>query len=150
MILAVDPQPDSLRDLCEKLRRTFPEETVAAFGNPLDALQFGERNPFELLFTDVRLRPFDGYELIKALRQKRAFRAYVVSGSRDQPDRLDWMNISGSYAKPVSAEELARLKEQLAGEEELPVEKSLFRPSEVKKIPAGRQANDTSERKYGA
>lgn len=122
MILAVDPHPDSLRDLCEKLRHTFPEEPVAAFANPLDALQFGEQNPFELLFTDVRLRPFDGYELIKSLRQKRMFRAYVVSGSREQPDRLDWMNVSGCFSKPVSMQELARLKAQLGAQAEKPVE----------------------------
>ena len=142
MILAVDPQPDSLRDLREKLLRTFPGETVAAFANPLDALQFGEQNAFELLFTDVRLRPFDGYELIKSLRQKRMFRAYVVSGSRDQPDRLDWMNVSGSFSKPVSMEELGRLKAQLDHRTEEPDEgPAPSRPSEAVRM-ADRPVNE--------
>lgn len=109
-IMAVDAEPVTLADLRQKLSAVFTGETIAAFTNPLDALQFAEKNRIELLFTDVRLRPFDGYELIRALRQTQAFRAYVVSGSREQPDRLDWMNVNGCFAKPIASEELQQIK----------------------------------------
>lgn len=108
-IMAVDAQPEALRDLCEKLQAAFPDETIAAFCSPLEALQFGEAHKIDFLFTDVRLRPFDGYELIHALRQMQMFRAYIVSGTREQPDHLEWMNVNGCFSKPVSAEDLRTL-----------------------------------------
>lgn len=109
-ILAVDGDANALRDLREKLCTAFPEEVIAAFDNPLNALKFGTQNQVSLLFTDVRLRPFDGYELIRALRQKQTFRAYVVSGTREQPDHLEWMNVSGCFTKPVPLEELQNIR----------------------------------------
>ncbi len=108
-IMAVDAEPSALDDLREKLCSAFPQQTVVAFGNPLDALKYAEEHPIDLLFTDVRLRPFDGYELIRTLRQKQAFYAYVVSGSREHPDDLSWMNVNGCYTKPVQSAELREL-----------------------------------------
>ena len=109
-IMDVDAERESLEDLCRKLRATFPGATIAAFYNPLDALKFAEDNRIDLLFTDVRLRPFDGYELIKALRQKQTFYAYVISGTKEHPDDLAWMNTNGCYAKPITLEELRELR----------------------------------------
>ena len=112
-ILAVDAEPDSLRDLNEKLCMFFPKQTVASFSNPLEALKYAEGKKIDMLFTDVRLRPIDGYELIKALRQKQSFYAYVISGTREHPDDLRWMNVNGCYPKPISREELEQIRSGL-------------------------------------
>ena len=105
-ILIVDPEERTRAELCKKVSRIFPRSSVASFCNPLDALKYSFANSFDILFTDIRLRPIDGYELIKALQQKQSFRSYVISGSRDRPDNLDWMRLSGYYAKPLALEEL--------------------------------------------
>lgn len=110
-IVVVDADPESLEDLKGKLCAVFPSESVAAFNNPLEALKFGETNRISLLFTDVRLRPFDGYELIKVLQQKQNFFTYIVSGTREHPDDLRWMNVNGCFTKPVSVEELEKIRD---------------------------------------
>lgn len=111
--MAVDAEPDFLKDLYEKLSAYFPRETVATFSNPLDALAYADRNRVDLLFTDVRLCPIDGYELIGALREKQSFYAYVISGTRERPDDLQWMNVNGFFPKPISREELAKIRREL-------------------------------------
>ena len=105
-IVAVDQDERMLMDLKEKLGNIYPGTQVKTFKNPLDVLKFAEYNEIDLLFTDVRLKPFDGYEMIRALRQKRAFKVYIVSGSRENPDNLNWMNVNGCFSKPVTLEEL--------------------------------------------
>lgn len=112
-ILAVDACPESLRDLADKLRQVFPEDTVAAFSDPLAALKFGNEYGVELLFTDVRLRPIDGYELVKVLLQKSSLYAYIVSGSPEKPDDFGWMNVNGCFTKPVGTGELLTLRQKL-------------------------------------
>lgn len=112
-VLAVDVCPKSLHDLTDKLQQVFPEDTVTGFSDPLSALKFGNEHGVELLFTDVRLRPIDGYELIKVLLQKNPLFAYVVSGSPDKPDDLGWMNVSGCFTKPVDTMELLKLRHKL-------------------------------------
>ena len=112
-ILAVDACPESLCDLSDKLRQIFPEDTIASFSDPLSALKFGNTYGVDMLFTDVRLRPLDGYELIKVLQQKKPLFAFVVSGSAEKPDDLRWMNVSGCFTKPVSTEELILMRQKL-------------------------------------
>jgi two-component SAPR family response regulator len=109
-IVAVDADSGSLEELKRKLAEIFEHDSVAAFTSPLEALKFAESNKIDLLFTDVRLRPFDGYELIKALRQKQSFYAYIVSGTKEHPDDLGWMNVNGYLSKPVSLGELTEIK----------------------------------------
>lgn len=115
-IVAVDAEPDSLNDLCTKIRAVFPKESVVPFQNPLEVLKFADQNSIQLLFTDVRLRPFDGYELIKTLRQTQSFFAYVISGTREHPDDLRWMNINGCFAKPITREELQQVKQKITAQ----------------------------------
>jgi response regulator RpfG family c-di-GMP phosphodiesterase len=108
-IMAVDAGTDSLTDISKKLRAAFPKSEIVTFENSLDALKFGETHSIDILFTDVRLKPFDGYELIKALRRRQSFRAYIVSGSRERPDDFEWMNVNGCFSKPVFLSELMEI-----------------------------------------
>jgi len=112
-IAVVDHEKSGLEDLTHKLHRVFPKSHIYSFQNPLEVLKFVQKNHIDILFTDIRTRPIDGYELIKVIRQQQAFYAYVVSGSRDHPDNLDWMNINGYFSKPVSDKELIHLKKEL-------------------------------------
>lgn len=112
-IVIVDADCETLRDLSEKLAAVFPNDTISAFGNPLEALKYAEGHKVDVLFTDVRLRPIDGYELIKALRQKQSFYTFIVSGSKEHPDDLSWMNVNGCYTKPVASSELLSLAARL-------------------------------------
>ena len=116
-IMVVDAAQDMRQDLVRKLQNVFPGSEIADFGNSLEALKYAARHDFALLFTDVRIQPFDGYELIRILRQQNhAFGAYVVSGTKSRPDDLRWMNVNGSFSKPVSVEELMQVAHTMARE----------------------------------
>lgn len=115
-IAIVDQTAGDGKDLAKKLQAAFPKSEIVVYHNPLELLKASYSHKIDLLFTDLRLRPIDGYELIKAMRQTQPFFAYVVSGSREHPDNLDWMNINGYFLKPVSVAELTSLHDQLAFE----------------------------------
>lgn len=70
-ILAVDDHPEALKELTENLQAVFPEETIAAFGEPLFALQFAAQHPKEigLVFSSMVMRRVDGLELSKSLQR---------------------------------------------------------------------------------
>lgn len=112
-ILAVDADPASLAALQTKLQGAFPDAEVTSFRNSLDAIKYGMSHTVNILFTDVRLRPVDGYFLIETLRARQTFLAYVVSGTREKPDSLDWMNVNGYFAKPITEDELLSVAKAL-------------------------------------
>jgi CheY-like chemotaxis protein len=112
-IAIVDQTAADGNDLAGKLQTAFPQSEIMVYNNPLELLKASQRRRIDMLFTDLRIRPIDGYELIKALRQTQSFFVYVVSGSREHPDNLDWMNINGYFPKPVSVAELTSLHDQL-------------------------------------
>lgn len=112
-IAAIDHDVDSLYDLTEKLKKTFAEYNVFSFTNPLDLLKFSKTEHIDILFTDIRLKPIDGYELMKLLQAEQSFLTFIVSGTKQHPDELSWMNINGFYAKPVTIEELTNLHNKI-------------------------------------
>lgn len=112
-ILAVDADKRTLQIMEANLHTVFPEEELAVFGSPLEAMKYAEHNRIEMIFTDVRLWSLDGYELIKVIRRKQQCFAYVVSGSREKPDDLRWMPVNGCFPKPITVEELKILKKNL-------------------------------------
>lgn len=109
-IIAVDSDKKALCEFEKRLHEVFTKETIKTFNNPLDALKYADQNTIDILFTDIRIKPIDGYELIKSIRQKQQCFAYVISGSKENPDDLSWMAVNGYYAKPVSVEELQEIK----------------------------------------
>lgn len=113
-ILVVDAEKETRDDLAAKLGRRFPGSSIVSFGNSLEVLKFTANNKFDLLFTDVRIQPFDGYEMIRILRQQnQLFCTYVVSGTKNKPDDLRWMDVNGCFAKPVTENELAQVENAL-------------------------------------
>ncbi|MEG1684119.1 MAG: response regulator, partial [Oscillospiraceae bacterium] len=110
-IVAVDHEPTTLEDLTKKLRTVFPTSIIKGFNNPIEPLQYAQSNKIDMLFTDVRLRPFDGYELIKILGQTQSFYSYVVSGSKEHPDDLRWMKVTGTFSKPITTTELTQIRD---------------------------------------
>lgn len=127
--MVVDHEQAALADLTQKLRTTFPGSVVKGYNNPIEPLQFAQKNKIDMLFTDVRLKPFDGYELVKILGQTQSFRSFVVSGTKEKPDDLSWMKVNGTFSKPVSLEELAKVRDGLLLQKSEPLQQ---KPSQAK------------------
>jgi len=106
-LLIVEDEPDFLRTVAQFLREEGYAVDEAADGE--EGLQKAEDTDYDVIVCDVMLPQFDGYELVRRLRQKRKTPVLMLtarSGVRDRIHGLD--NGADDYlAKPVDLGELA-------------------------------------------
>lgn len=69
-ILAIDENTEMLKVLADNLQAAFPQETIAAFGSPLFALQYACNHPKEigLVFSAMTMRLMDGITLAQSMK----------------------------------------------------------------------------------
>ena len=105
-ILVVDDHCDTLRSL--KLLLTRLGYQVLAAENMMDALRIAEREPFDLLLSDIGLPDGSGHELVKRIREKRDVMAIAVSGFGMEEDvrRSRDAGFFDHLTKPVSLDRL--------------------------------------------
>ena len=105
-ILVVDDDP-SLRLLITR--------TLIRVGHHVDAAEDGavawdilQRHDYDLLLTDCEMPRVSGVELVKKLRAARMdLRVVLVSGKMpEELNRLPWLRLAGTLAKPFSGDEL--------------------------------------------
>ncbi len=69
-ILVVDDEPRHRTGLANMLRRLRPAYRVSEARNGADALQFVEKNPVDIIITDIKMPIMDGLKLIENLGQR--------------------------------------------------------------------------------
>jgi CheY-like chemotaxis protein len=76
--------------------------------NMMDALRIAEREPFDLLLSDIGLPDGTGHELVKRIREKRDVMAIAVSGFGMEEDvrRSRDAGFFDHLTKPVSLDRL--------------------------------------------
>lgn len=67
-VLIVDDEPNILKTLTIGLRAVG--FNVEGFGNPTDALERLNGEPYDIAFIDLMMQPIDGMQLLKEIRQK--------------------------------------------------------------------------------
>ena len=111
-ILVVDDHCDTLRSLKLLLARLGYQ--VLAAENMTEALRIAEREPFDLLLSDIGLPDGSGHELVKRIREKRDVMAIAVSGFGMEEDvrRSQDAGFFDHLTKPVSLDRLQQAIEE--------------------------------------
>ena len=72
---------DDAKDMLMLLERILAEETVhetVTCANPLDALERIDREPFDLVLTDLKMPGMSGIDLLEAVRKRRPETAVII------------------------------------------------------------------------
>ncbi|WP_058301822.1 response regulator transcription factor [Gorillibacterium timonense] len=109
--------------------KQFGFRIIGTAGDGLTALDFMQRNPVDLLVTDIRMPEMDGLELINALRSSGSrTRVMILSGYGDfqYAKKAIAYGVNDYLLKPVEVDELGRsllkLKSELDEERKLRLE----------------------------
>ncbi len=130
-ILIVDDE-QSLREMLEILLSREGYNVVTAASGP-EALELFQKNLFQVVLTDIRMRPMDGLTLLKEIKALRPqTEVIMMSAYADQETAIEAMN-EGAYdffPKPFNNKELKQvIKDTLAkaeGEPSPTLEKAPF------------------------
>lgn len=100
--LAIDDEPLALGLIVGYIKKTPFLELLGEFDNPVDAMEFMEKNPVELLFLDIQMPDLTGIDFARILDKKckviftTAYDNYAVEGFK--VEALDYL------LKPISYE----------------------------------------------
>ena len=109
-ILFVDDEPMVLFGLQRSLRSMREEWEMAFVTNGAEALQLMEREPFDIIVTDMRMPVMTGAELLEQVKCRfpQCFRI-ILSGQADQQTILRAVDPTHQYlAKPCDTNELKK------------------------------------------
>lgn len=127
IILAVDDKPEELKALVDNLQAVFPQESVAAFGGALFALQYVFRHPKEigLVFTAMTMRMMDGITVANSVAKSSPGAAifFMVQEENSELSAIAKQHGNGNcLSKPVTVESIRQaassLQEALPWEDE--------------------------------
>lgn len=112
VILAVDNHAERLQQLTQLLQKTFPQEKVLSFVDPLMAGKYSYSHGVDVLFTELRMKRMDGLEMCQFIRRRQPeVRCYLI-GSPEELKLLhpEWRReYSACFSRPVTPEQLAEL-----------------------------------------
>ena len=101
------------------LRDALPENSdwnVSEACNGLEALEFCQNNPVDILFLDLTMPEMDGYELLMQLQAEKYLPFVIVVSADIQPkaqERVISLGAKAFVSKPANADEISScLREQ--------------------------------------
>ncbi len=100
--IAIDDEPLALGLIAGHIKKTPFLELKGEFDNPIDAMEFLEENPVQLLFMDIQMPDLTGIKFAKVLDRKykviftTAYEKYALDGFK--VEALDYL------LKPISYE----------------------------------------------
>lgn len=117
-ILAIDEQPEALKEMTDHLQAAFPQETIAAFGSPLFALQYAGQHPEEigLVFSAIAMRQMDGITLAQSMKNYApgAVIYFAVETENSELAEIAKQHGNGScLPKPITVERIRKATEWL-------------------------------------
>ena len=118
VVLVVDDNPDSLGLITRVLASHGASVVTAA--NGLEALHIVEKNPPDVLLSDIWMPEMDGYTLmekIRRLEQQKPIPAAAITGhtSVDARRKSSLAGFRVFIAKPIDVAELVKTVARLAG-----------------------------------
>ncbi|MCP4359450.1 MAG: response regulator [Chloroflexi bacterium] len=123
--LVVDDDPQTLQILSIILEKTIGSSQVALLENSQQFMQRVEALPYvpTVIFLDIFVRPYNGYEMLSQLRQSPTYRdakIIAVTGRvmGDEVDRIKNASFDGMISKPLHRHVFPDLVQKiLCGEE---------------------------------
>ncbi len=110
-VMIVDDQPSARTMLRHIVEGVGPIIRVSEFGNPVDALNWSDSNPADLLLLDYRMPEMDGLEFTRRFRRpasRRDVPIILISVVGDEPVRQAALDagVTDFLVKPVRPREL--------------------------------------------
>jgi CheY-like chemotaxis protein len=116
-LLCVDDEPIVLRAMA-RLAEANHYDVVCASGG-VEALASFDKSPssFDMVITDLKMEPMDGYELVRQLRQRSQTIPIVAASGFSGPktqDRLSELGFNELMPKPYGIDTFHEIVERLA------------------------------------
>ena len=112
-ILLVDDEELQLTRLTESVKKVLPTDEVSSFTNPLEALNYAEKNQIDIAFLDIEMPGLNGIMLAKKLKNiNPKINIIFVTAYDNYALEAYKMHASGYISKPVNEE---RIKEEIDG-----------------------------------
>lgn len=110
-MIAVDDEQVSLGLLCAEIRKVVPQDELVTFSLPQEALEYAEKNSFDVAFFDIEMPGMNGIELAKRIKklQPRTNFIFVTAYTKYALDAVQ-LHSSGYLLKPVTS---AAIKQEL-------------------------------------
>lgn len=138
--IAIDDEPLAIQLVSSYIEKTPALELAGTFDNPIDAMEFLEENPVELIFLDIEMPDLNGIEFARLLENKpkivftTAYEKYALQGFK--LDAIDYLLKPFGYSEFLKAVEKVRKQigyEKAANKEEISSNNEfLFLKSEYK------------------
>ena len=107
-ILTVDDELDMLA-LLKMIIEGYSEHQVTATNNPIEAVELLDKEPFDLVITDLKMPGMDGMELLAAARKKDADALVMVITAYGSLETAEEAMAHGAYdyiTKPFRKEQI--------------------------------------------
>ena len=138
--IAIDDEPLALQLVSSYIEKTPALELAGVFDNPVDAMEFLEKNPVELIFLDIEMPDLNGLEFARLLENKpklvftTAYEKYALQGFK--LEAIDYLLKPFGYSDFLKAVEKVRKQigyEKAANKDEISSNNEfLFLKSEYK------------------
>ena len=117
VLLVVDDEPDFLRGLARSIPREIPLRVLTAESGA-EALRLIDKNPVEMVLTDIRMPDIDGIGLLEEIKQRDPWITVVLMTAYGTIETAIEAIRKGAYdfvQKPFTPDEINRLLEESAG-----------------------------------
>ncbi|MFZ5453535.1 MAG: response regulator [Thermodesulfobacteriota bacterium] len=107
-ILTVDDELDMLA-LLKMIIEGYSEHQVTATNNPIEAVELLDKEPFDLVITDLKMPGMDGMELLAAARKKDEDALVMVITAYGSLESAEEAMAQGAYdfiTKPFRKEQI--------------------------------------------
>ena len=124
--IAVDDEPLALGLIVGYIKKTPFLDLCGQFDNPIDAMEFMEKNPVQLLFLDIQMPDLTGIDFTRILQDKckviftTAYDKYAVEGFK--LEALDYLLKPVSYEVFVKSANRAKKYFDLIGSKNTPAD----------------------------
>jgi DNA-binding NtrC family response regulator len=112
LILVVDDDPDIRSSLATLIEAFFPSAEVRTMPSGLDGLAVVDREPVDLVLTDLRMRGLDGFHFIQRVHELRPHLPCVLITADRDPELPTEAIIYGAKAflpKPFNNADVKRV-----------------------------------------
>lgn len=120
-IYAVDDEALALEMLVDAIKEAYPDVEVKGFMNPLDALKAMEKEPCEVLFSDIEMPEMKGIDFAKAaMKMYPELNVIFITAYDEFALEAIEIHVSGYLQKPVTAQKVEKEMRHLRHKVDIP------------------------------